>query len=871
MESIGRPGMGNNTNQPVAATSAVVGRLLQSPTRTSSVATITSNTTKTTSGLCHAAGNHRATNQHCGNGSNVIQHHPQYHPPLLVGPPPLVPSSLIHSTQTTGPLQLSTSSQLMLSSVTTTASGVLPQFQPQNTGRSHQLVTAPTMSATSIVVPTSNITTIGMALSPFGILPHERVVPHHTHHCQHRKLSVNLQSSKTIMETCSTSSTQILGSPVVNPQRFYIEPNHLNNKIKPYESIQQQQQQQQQRTKIVNGISDKSLPVVSGVFVPQSYEQRYQPRNSSQQVGYLSVITRTAGTSTNSSVMDDNTMNNNYYQTQPIPLQSKTSDNHDRQYYHFDSTVSTSQTPQQQLDNINLLMGSPVQRCDPMHIVKNLQSMQTDIDCYGIKKVFDQPRLLATSDNNKTVGSANVLNNNSKNMIEHQHLQLLPKSSVIDPSSSYNSQYFANKRQPPPAHLHQHHNQSHMQQHITGSTKILPTPPSLTVVSANCNAYLDVQQPQRHQRWNLDQQKSPSVSTSSGFFGNISSSVFHQSSLQQQQQQYSNTVSTFNIQTPSSNIHHHQQTSQIAHQNNFIVSSVNPTYYSPTTTIVSSTVTSETTSSALSSLYNRQLINNQLQQHQNAYHDFTNNLQGGSCVLNNDNRSPSLPHVIVPDIEQELSYLSNDSTPTTTTLLIKPLNAIVRPPSFIDSYIKFIHGGADNLRAEEELNEKPKKLLHLSASTPKPISKPYIPLSKPRIVSLSVQTSSRNGSSEDKKIGSVTTATIDDDPRYFPLPKTSSSIAGISDDSNGGNSWMSGDDDQDQWWTTSSKGVGVATPMIKNKTDIVNKKRKNNNTVKKKRTTVTAAKKPSIFNLYLYLFKSKEKLNVFFFFSRNTA
>ncbi|XP_060858706.1 uncharacterized protein LOC132936056 [Metopolophium dirhodum] len=846
MESIGRSTiMGSNTNTAVsianATSSAVVGLLLSQARP--SVATITSNTK--TIGLCHD-GNHRMPLQHCANGSNIIQHH-QY-PPILVAPSPptLVPPSLIHSTQTGS--MLPAPPQLMLSTATVTTSGVIPQFQQHN--GPHQLVTAATapVSVASIVMPNSNVTTVGMALSPFGILPHERVVPHHTHHRhQHRKLP-GPPPSKPIMDTSNTSAAQILTAPVINSQRFYIEPTHLSNKIKQYDV----QPQPQHRIKIVNSISDKSLPVVSSAYVPQPYEQRYQPRTAPQQVGYLSVITRTAVPTTNG-VMNDIAPNNNYYQAQPIPLQSKTSDNHERQYYHFDSTVSASQTPQQQLDNI-LLMGTPVQRGDPMHIVKNLQSMQTDIDCYGVKKMIDQqPRLLAT-DNGKTIAPTNMLGNGSKCIIEHQHqhLQQLPKSSAIDPSSSYNGQYF-NRRQPPPAHLHQHHNQPHLQQHVvTGNTKMLPTPTSLTVVSANGNTYLDVQQHQRHHRWNLDHQKPPIVSTSSCFTGNISSGVFHQPPLHQHHhQQYNNTVQTFNVQPPPSNVHlQHQHISQPAHHNNFTVSSVNPTYYSPTTTMVSPIVTSVTTTSPSLSLYNRTQSNNQ-RQHTNIFQDFTNNLQGESYVVNDDNRTSSLPNVVVPNIEEELSHLCDDSitttttTDTTTTTRAKLLNITTQKPSFIDSYIKFINGGTSSAtdKPEDECNDKSKKLLiPLASSSPKPISKPYVPLPKPKILPIAEQTSSRNGSGEDiKKINNVTTTT-DDDPRYFPLPKTSSSIAGISEDrsdgSNGENSWLSADDEHDQWWISSSKAPSstAATSVIKNKVNVISKKKKNNSTMKKKRT-----------------------------------
>lgn len=829
MEPISRPNMSRNTNTTVATaanvtTSAGV-ELLLSPTR-SSVSAITSNT-KTTD-LCH--NNNLRVLQHCSNSSNVIQHH-QY-PPILVAPPPLVPSPLIHSTQTSSLLP---TSQLMLSTTTTTTPGSLPQFQQH--GGSHQMVTASTVPVSAAIMPSSNITTAGMALSPFGILPHERVVPNHIHHRhQHKKLSSS-PSSKTVMDASTTNSAQILNTPAINPQRFYVEPTHLSNKMKQYDSIQQQQN----RAKIVNGLSDKNLPIVSSTYSPQSYEQRYIPRTTSHQVGYLSVITRTAATTSNGTVMNDIVTNSNYYQTQPIPLQTKTTDNHDRHYYHFDSAVSANQTPQQQIDNI-LLMGTPVQRGDPMHIVKNLQSMQSDIDCYGI--------------NNKSVGPTPLLNNSSKSIIEHHHLQQLPKSAVIDSSSSYNSQYF-NRRQPPPAHLHQH-NQPHLQQHIiTGNPKILPTPTSLTVVSANGNTYLDVQQHQRHNRWNLEQHKPPTVSTSSCF----PTSLFNQPSLQHQHQTYHNTVSTFNVQSSASSIHPNQQVSQPTHQNNFIVTSANPTYYSPTTTMVSSTVTSVTIASPPPSLplYNRsQHNNNRPQQNPNNYHDLTN-VHRGNYVIHDNNNSPSVPHVIVPNIEQELSHLCDDSI-STADVKLKPLNVNTRKPSFIDSYIKFIQRGTNNTVTKEEdecFNEK-KMTRPLSSSTPKPISKPYIPLApllKPKVVSTSEQTS-RNIHCEDKKASNVsttitTTTTTDDDPRYFPLPKTSSSIAGISDDSHGENSWLSADDEQDQWWISSSKGPcstsSTATSMIKNKVNVENKKKKSVGTLKKKRTnSVTAIKKQSM-------------------------
>lgn len=741
----------------------------------------------------------------------------------------------------------------MLSTTTASTSEVIPRYQQHVGESSHQLAaagTTPPVSVGPIVMQSSNISAVGMALSPFGILPHERVVPHQTHHRhQNRKLAAcPPQTSKTHMETSSsTSGAQILASPVTNLQRFYPEPlTHSGNKMKQYDSVQQQHH----RNKIVNGISDKSQPAVSSGYTTQSYEPRYQPRTASQQVGYLSVITRTAVTTANGAVMDDVTTGNNYYQAQPLPLQSKTPDNHDRQYYHFDSTVSASQTPQQQVDSM-LLMGTPVQRGDPMHIVKNLQSMQTDIDCYGVKKMIEpQPRLL-NIESSKSIGPTALVNNSSKCLIENQqqHLQQIPKSSVSDLSSSYNSQYF-NRRQPPPAHLHQHHNQSHIQQHlVAGNSKMFPTPTSLTVVSANGNAYLD----QRHHCWSIDQQKPPTISTPSCFSGNISTGMFHQPSLQQQQ--YNNTASTFNVQPSASSIHQHQHMSEPGHHNNFIVSSRNPTYYSPTTAMVSPTVTSVTTTSPSISLYNRQ--NSSTQQNPNNFHNFTNNVQGGHFLLNDENRSQSLPHVVVPNIEQELGHLCDDPS-STTSVIVKPTNVITKKPSFIDSYIKFLHGDANgsNVETDDEYHEKPKKLSRSLLSLPsKPISKPYIPLSKPKITPVSVneQTSSRNGSCEDIKKVSNSVSTIDDDPRYFPLPKTSASVAGISDDrsngSNDDNNWLSStDDDQDQWWTSSSKASGFSSAsVIKNKLNTLNKKKKNDCTVKKKETnSVTAIKKQSM-------------------------
>lgn len=826
MDPIGRPSMGSNTNAAVAtavsAISAAAGLSL-SPTRPS-VATITSNTK--TAGLCH----NRVPLQHCSTGSNVI-HHLQY--PAIQ--PPSVRPSLIHSTHT-GSL-MSTTPQLMLSTTTATTPEVIPQYQQHNVG-SHQLVTTATVPVSSnpIVMPASNITSAGMALSPFGILPHERVVPHQTYHRhQHRKLPTNPQSSKTLIDTGCSSGPQILPTPMINSQRFYAESTHLSNKMKQYESVQQQQSH---RNKIVNGILDKSLSVVSSAYVPQSYEQRYQPRTAPQQVGYMSVITRTAVTASNGIVMDEIAANNNYYQAQAIPLQSKTSDNHSRPYYHFDSTVSVSQTPQQQLDNM-LLMGSPVQRGDPMHIVKNLQSMQTEIDCYGIKKMMEhQPRSLAI-DNSKTVGPTSLLGNGSKCIIEqqHQHLQL-PKSTVIDSSLSYNGQYF-NKLQPPPAHL-QHHT-------VTGNTKMLPTPTSLTVVSTNGNTYMDVQQHQLNHRWNLDQ-KPPIVSTSSCFSGNISTGVYHQPNTPVQHQHYNNAVSTFNVQPPGSNMHQHQQMLQPAHHNNFSsVSSINPTYYNPTTTMVSpSTASSVTTVSPPLSLYNRQ--------QQTTTNNF-NNLQGGNFVVNDNNSST--PHVIVPDVEKELSYLCDDSA-STSNATVKPLNIITQQPSFIDSYIKFIHGdaGRTTTKMDNEFNEKPKKLLQPLTSTPKLISKPYIPLPKSKIISTSEQTTSQNGSCENVKKISNVIKTSDDDPRYFPLPKTSSITDNSDDESNGENSWLSADDDNFNW-TTSSKTVNnTVTSVIKSKAELVNKKKTNNGTAKRKTSSATAIKKQSMqkYKSWAYLF-----------------
>lgn len=816
MEPIGRPSMGSNTNATVApvasAISAVVGLPL-SPTRLS-VATVTSNSK--TIGLCH----NRVPLQHGSTGSNVI-HHLQY--PAIQSPS--VRPSLIHSTHT-GSL-MSTSPQLMLSTTAATTSEVIPQYQQHNVG-SHQLVTAATVPVSSnpTAMPTSNITSVGMALSPFGILPHERVVPHQTYRHQHRKLPTSTQSSKIHIDTNSSSGPQLLPTPTINSQRFYAEPTHLSNKMKPYENVQQQQSH---KNKIVNSILDKSLSVVSSTYVPQSYEQRYQPRTASQQVGYMSVITRTAVTASNGIVMDEVAANNNYYQAQAVPLQSKTSDNHGRPYYHFESTVSASQTPQQQLDNM-LLMGSPVQRGDPMHIVKNLQSMQTEIDCYGIKKMIEhQPRPLAT-DNSKTVGPATLLGNGGKCIIEqqHQHLQL-PKSAVIDSSLSYNGQYF-NKLQPPPAHL-QHHT-------VTGNTKMLPTPTSLTVVSTNGNTYMDVQQHQHNHRWNLDQQKPPIVSTSSCFSGSISTGVYHQPTTPLQHQHYNNAVSTFIVQPPGSNIHQHQQMLQPAHHNNFSsASSINPTYYNPTTTMVSPSPTtcSVTTVSPPLSLYNRQ--------QQPTTNNF-NNLQGGNFVVNDNNSS--MPHVIVPDVEKELSYLCDDSGSTSNNT-VKPLNITTQQPTFIDSYIKFIHGdaGRTNTKLDNEFYEKPKKLLQPLTSTPKHISKPYIPLTKSKIIS-SEQATLQNGSCENVKKNSNVIKTADDDPRYFPLPKTSSITDNSDDESNGENSWLSADDDNFNW-TTSSKAVNnTVTSVVKNKVNLINKKKTNNGISKRKTNSATAIKKQSM-------------------------
>ncbi|XP_025408586.1 uncharacterized protein LOC112682255 isoform X2 [Sipha flava] len=770
MEPVGRTNNSSSTTATAASvTSAVVGLLL-TPARTS----VDVNIPKTTA-LVHSD-NHVVPLQHCSTSTNVVHH--QYSPIILPPPPSTV---LIRSTQTNS--LLPASPQLMLSTIATTTSGVVSHFQPHGNG-SHQLVTASTVpvSAALPVMPTSNITSAGMALSPFGILPHERVVPHHTLHYRHQpKKLMSSSSSKTLMDPSNSNNPQILTTPVIHSQRFYIEPpSHVSNKMKQYDNIQQQHI----RTKNVHSISDKSVPVVSSPYNVQSYEQRYQPRTSPQQVGYLSVITRTAVTTTNSVVLNDViASNSNYYPPQPIPLQSKTSDNQDRQYYHFDSTVSASHTPQQQLDNI-LLMGTPVQRGDPMHIVKNLQSMQTDIDGYGVKKMIEQPPRLLTTDNCKTIGFTGILSNGSKTITDHQHqhLQSLPKSSVIDPSATYNGQYFI-RRQPPPAHLHQHQNQPHLQQHIVT--------------------------------------------------GNISSGVFHQPSLQHQQ--FNNVPSTFNVPPSTSIIHQNQQQlSQPVQHNNFNALSINPTYYNPASTIVSTFVTSVATTNSSISSYSRPHQVNQ-PQHSNNFQEITNNVHDGNYIASNDTRSSSLPHVIVPNIEQELSHLCDIPT-TTYNNVVKPFNTTVQKPSFLDSYVKFLRGGASctTVEKEEICFDLPKKLIYpLSCSTPKPMPKPYIPLKKPKIVSVSENlTPSRNGSSEDnKKISNVTTTT-DDDPRYFPLPKTSSSIAGISDDksdgSNDGNSWMSGDDDQEQWWITSSKRpFNSATSVAKNKLGKASKKKKN--------------------------------------------
>lgn len=826
MEPSRRSGMSGNSNAAVTgsvnASSSVVGLLL-SPTRATAAAAISSNAKAT--GLCHSD-NHRVPSQLCSNSSNVIQHH-QY-PPILA--PHLIRSSLVHPTSSLLP----TSPQLMLSTTQTSTSEVIPRYQQHGDGGSRQLGTAttPPASASPVVMPGSNISTLGM-VSPFGILPHERVVPHQTHHRhQSRKLPTCPPSSKNLMDT---SSTQLISSSVSNPQRFYDEPlSHTGSKIKQYDSVQQSHH----RIKVANGIADKNQPVVSSGYTPQSYESRYQPRTVSQQVGYLSVITRTAGATVNGTVMDDVTSNNNYYQAQASPLQAKTPDNHDRQYYHFDSSISASQTPQQTVDN--MLLMTPVQRGDPMHIVKNLQSMQTDIDCYGVKKMIEQQPRLLTIDESKSVGPTALLNNNGKCSVEnkHQHVQQLPKSTVTDPSLSYNSQYF-DRRQPPPAHLHQHHNQSHIQQHLaSGNGKMLPTPTSLTVV-ANGSTYYD----QRHHRWNLDQQKPLTISTPSCFSGNIPTGMFHQPSMPQQQ--YNNTVSTFNVQHPETSIHQHQQMSESVHHNNFIVPSGNSTYYNLTTTMVSPTVTSVTTTSS-SMTYNRHNHNTD-QQNLNNFQNFANNVQGGNFAANDDNRFLSLPHVIVPNIEQELGHLCDGSLPT-ARVIVKPSNVVTKKPSFIDSYIKFLSGDSNSsiVETEDECFEKPKKIQRpLISSPPKLISKPYIPLSKPKVpLSISETPLPRNGSCEGAK--NIVTTT-DDDPRYFPLPKTSASTAIDSDESNSDSNWLSSaEDDHDQWWTNSSKTPSTSTAsVIKSKSDV--KKKKKNTAVKKKQSnTVSTTKKRSM-------------------------
>lgn len=637
----------------------------------------------------------------------------------------------------------------------------------------------------SSATPTSHITTGGgMALSPFGILPHERVVPQHVNHRnQHRKLSTCSQPSKPLMDT--GGAPQILTAPAINSQRFYVEPTHFN-KMKQYDSVQNQPQQNQ---RFKDNNSDKSLPLVPSVYTPQSYDQRYQSRTATQQVGYLSVITRTAVTTANSCMMDDIPANNNYYTPQTLPIQSKISDSHERQYYHFDNTASASQTPQQQLDNI-LLMGNPVQRGDPMHIVKNLQSMQTDIDCYGVKLATDHSKVLDST----------LLNNENKCMVDQHQLT---KSSVIN-SSSYNGQYF-NRRQPPPAHLH-NNNQTHLQQYmVNGNTKMLPTPTSLTVISANGNTYFDVHQHQRH-RWNLDQRKPPMISTPSCFSGNISTGICHQPSLNNDEH-FNNVVSTFSIPSTVSNIFHYQQNS--SHYNN-------PTYFNPTSTIMSPIVTSVTNSNNSLSLYNRPCQNAQTQ-NQNGFNDSTNNLQNVNYIASDNNKLSS--NVIVPNIEEELKHLCDDSS-ISTSVIVKPLNVKSQQPSFIDSYIKFIHGANNSNIKVNELNEKPKKILRpLLSSTPNPISKKYTPSPKSKVV----QIPSHNGSNE-KVVNNMSIHNSDvDDPRYFQLPKTSSSIAEISDCSNTESNWLSADDEQDNWWSFPSKTAISLASVIKNKTDVKKK------------------------------------------------
>jgi len=700
------------------------------------MATIASNIKP--SGLCH-------------NGHNVIHHNHQY--PILVAPHEVRPPA-----------------QMMLSSTTAaTTPGVTPQYQQQGVGPHQQItatVTVPVSANPLTAMSAPNVTTVGgMALSPFGILPHD--INRH----QHKKLMYS-QPSKTLVDTGGISNVQIPSTSVIN-SRFYVEPTHDGF----------QQKHNNNKIKTINGVSDKNLPVVPNAYGPQSYEQRYQSRTVPQQVGYLSVITRTAVTSTNCLAMND-IANNNYYQNQDVQLQSKTSDNHNsKQYYHFNGTVPVSQT--HQLDNNMLQTGTPVQRCDPMHIVKNLQSMQTEID-YGVKKVTE-PRLSVAENSKNFAHTANLLNNKCTIEYPHNNFQHLPKPLVMDSSSSYNSHYF-NTRQPPPAHLHLHHNQPQLQQHV---------PP--LAVTYNGNTYLDVQQNTRHHPWSSDQQKPLAVSTSSCFSGNISTGIFNQPSLQQQHNQFNSTASTFNVQPPTSNVHQMSQPSQTAHHNNLIVPSVNPTYYNPITTSVATSIT--TTSSSLYS---------------NKQHHPNNSVP--SNLIN------TVPHVIVPNIEQELSYLCDDSISTTSVNTVKPFNT-VQQPSFIDSYIKFIHGDT-TAKTDDTCNGKSKKLLQpILSSTPR--HKPYIPLPTPKIVS-GEHISSQNSSCGDVK------KTTEYDSKHFPLPKMSS-IASIAPDNkriktNNDENWST--HDNDQLWTTSPGNKPSSVIKKKNKKNSAN--------------SITTVKKPSI-------------------------
>ncbi|XP_050438617.1 uncharacterized protein LOC126844453 [Adelges cooleyi] len=152
--------------------------------------------------------------------------------------------------------------------------------------------------------------------------------------------------------------------------------------------------------------------------------------------------------------------------------------------------------------------------------------------------------------------------------------------------------------------------------------------------------------------------------------------------------------------------------------------------------------------------------------------------------------------VVVPDIESELGHLmtpvSCNSKNASEIATASSLPAIVKcsKPSFMDSYLKFINGGDAAVR---------------ETNAPPPAKKLLLPPTQPTVKTPQVCTPKASGSLNTTKSNATTktstTLTLDDDPRYFPLAKSTCRFS-------------SSDSDEDHYWSTkSSTSITTAATM----------------------------------------------------------